>query len=132
MKGSLLWNENTKVFDDLDQPNGKTITAAQQTVDALGADRYGMALAGMRTENPNVKLVAISRGDGWTLDSTSSLATVSDRSYPFSRSVWIYINRGPGEAIDPKVKEFLRYILSRNGQDDVDPRGGSTCPLHRP
>jgi phosphate transport system substrate-binding protein len=33
--------------------------------------------------------------------------------------VWLYINRAPGQTVDPKVREFLRYILSREGQNAV-------------
>jgi phosphate transport system substrate-binding protein len=39
-----------------------------------------------------------------------------DRTYPLTRSVYIYLNRQPGMPLDPKVREFLRYVLSREGQ----------------
>ena len=122
LKGSLLWNENTRVFDDVDLPGGKTLTAAQQVVNALGKDRYGMALAGVGTEGPDVKLIAIARSDSgpWI---APTRGTVLDRTYPLARSVWIYINRKPGEPIDPKVREFLRYILSKQGQAEVAGEG---------
>ncbi len=122
MKGSLLWNENTRVFDDLEKSGQPTITAAQQIVDALARDRYGMALAGVGTPNPEVKLLAIARGDGgpWIEPTRENIL---NRTYPFARSVWIYVNRGPGRPLDSKVREFLRYILSREGQQDVAKEG---------
>lgn len=33
--------------------------------------------------------------------------------------VFFYVNRDPKKPIDPKVKEFIRYILSREGQEQV-------------
>jgi phosphate transport system substrate-binding protein len=33
--------------------------------------------------------------------------------------VFLFINRPPNQAVDPKVKEFLRYVLSREGQEAV-------------
>jgi len=45
-----------------------------------------------------------------------------------SRSVWIYINRSPEQALDPKTREFMRYILSRQGQEAVA-REGEYLPL---
>lgn len=122
MKGSLLWNERTRLFDDLDLPGGKTRTAGQQIVDALAADRFGIALAGVGTVNAEVKLLGLARtGSGpWV---APSLVTIGDRSYPLARSVWIYLNRAPGAALEPKVREFLRYILSREGQQDVADEG---------
>ncbi|MEO6874544.1 MAG: substrate-binding domain-containing protein [Opitutaceae bacterium] len=118
MKGSLLWNDEAKVFDDADLPGGKTLTSQQQIVDAVGADRDGIGLAGAGTRNPQAKLIAIApRAGGPFLAPTPE--SVADRTYPLVRSVWIYVNHAPGQPIAPKVKEFLRYILSREGQADV-------------
>jgi phosphate transport system substrate-binding protein len=43
--------------------------------------------------------------------------TVAARTYPLARLVTVALDREPGKPIDPKVKEFLRYILSREGQE---------------
>jgi phosphate transport system substrate-binding protein len=45
--------------------------------------------------------------------------TVANRTYPLVRDAFVYINRAPGRPIDPKVKEFLRFILSREGQQII-------------
>jgi phosphate transport system substrate-binding protein len=56
------------------------------------------------------------------------------RTYPLSRPVYIYFSPDtPGgepadPKVDPKVREFLRYILSREGQQDVA-REGDYLPL---
>ena len=42
--------------------------------------------------------------------------------------MFFYVNRKPGTPLDPKVKEFLRYILSREGQDAVQ-QDGKYLPL---
>jgi len=44
-------------------------------------------------------------------------------AYPLSRFIYIYINRPANARIDPKVKEFLEYILSREGQQAVVKEG---------
>ncbi len=54
--------------------------------------------------------------------------TFQDRSYPMVRNIYIYLNRKPGTAVDPKLREFLRYILSREGQEIVD-KNASYLPL---
>ena len=38
------------------------------------------------------------------------------------------LNRQPGQAIEPKVKEFLRYVLSSNDQAAIA-RDGHYIPL---
>ncbi len=40
--------------------------------------------------------------------------------YPLTRFVYIYLNRPPGQSLDPKVKEFLKYVLSLDGQRAVE------------
>jgi len=39
-----------------------------------------------------------------------------------------YLNREPGRPIDPKLREYLRYTLSREGQEAVV-RDGKFLPL---
>jgi phosphate transport system substrate-binding protein len=42
--------------------------------------------------------------------------------------VYYYAVREPGKTLDPLVKEFLRYVLSREGQEAVQ-RDGKYLPL---
>ena len=46
------------------------------------------------------------------------------RTYPLVRSIYIYLNRKPGTALEPRLREFLRFVLSRDGQDIVAQDGG--------
>jgi phosphate transport system substrate-binding protein len=57
-----------------------------------------------------------------------SKETFQDRSYPMVRSIYIYLNRKPGTSVEPRLREFLRYILSREGQETVA-KNGSYLPL---
>src|SRR5215472_14026575 len=57
-----------------------------------------------------------------------TIDNVQNRSYPLSREVYLYTNREAGRPLDPKVKEFLRYILSQEGQEAVM-RDGKYLPI---
>jgi phosphate transport system substrate-binding protein len=57
-----------------------------------------------------------------------TLSSVQDRSYPLAREVYYYAARAPGKALDPLVKEYLRYVLSREGQEAIQ-RDGKYLPL---
>jgi hypothetical protein len=41
---------------------------------------------------------------------------VAAATYPLSRLVFLNLNRAPGKPLNPALQEFLRFILSREGQ----------------
>ena len=57
-----------------------------------------------------------------------TLETVRDRTYPLINEVYFFANKAPGKALDPKVEEFLRFVLSQEGQTEVE-REGRYTPL---
>src|SRR5438445_11558198 len=57
-----------------------------------------------------------------------TVENVYSHAYPLSRFVYIFVNRPPGKALEPKVKEFLQLVLSCEGQDVVA-REGVYIPL---
>jgi phosphate transport system substrate-binding protein len=121
MRGSLLWNDKLKHYDDITKPDGTTYEAQQQIVDALAADPQGIALSGAGVHNANVKLLEVSAGDDGPFVAATP-QTVEARTYPLARSVWIYTNQ-PAEPLNPRVREFLRFIFSREGQELVQQEG---------
>ena len=44
---------------------------------------------------------------------------VAAATYPLSRLVFFNTNKAPGKPLDPALEEFLRFILSREGQQIV-------------
>ena len=41
------------------------------------------------------------------------------KKYPLSRELYIYLAKAPGKALDPLTREFLKYVLSKEGQEVV-------------
>ena len=39
--------------------------------------------------------------------------------YPLSRFLYLSVNYKPGDKLDPLRREFLRYVFSKQGQEDV-------------
>jgi len=39
-----------------------------------------------------------------------TLANIQNRSYPFKRDAYIYIDRRPGKPMDDRARGFMRYI----------------------
>src|SRR5712691_1305686 len=125
--GSTKWNPDLREFGNLEQPDGTEIPAGARITEALARDRYGIAVSGFRYRNPMVKTLAVAATDGGPYVAGTK-ETVANRSYPLTRSLVIYVNRNPVKGLDPTVKEFLRYVLSRDGQEAVS-RDGDYLPL---
>jgi phosphate transport system substrate-binding protein len=122
LSGSYKWNRDLTAFRDEQLADGKTVDAASHILAALAADRYGIACAKVRYVTPGVKTLALGSGDGAYFAPTRQ--TVQKRTYPITRSVSVYLNRDPAQPVNPAVKEFLCYILSREGQREVEREGG--------
>ena len=121
--GSRKMNwENLREFKDLRRPDGSIHSAAEQSLDVLREDRFGLAVSSLRFASPEEKAVALAAGqDGPYFQATRE--TLVARQYPLARATYVFINRPPGNALEPKVREFLRYIFSREGQADVAVEG---------
>jgi phosphate transport system substrate-binding protein len=91
-------------------------------LDDLAKDPDGIAFTGLQFANPGVKYLAIAENEGGPYIQPS-LLTTANRTYPMVRSIYILLNRKPGEPVDPRLHEFLKYVLSREGQQDVMTEG---------
>jgi phosphate transport system substrate-binding protein len=82
----------------------------------------GLTYALLANVTPNVKVVPLSEKDGGPYFAPS-VQNVYTHAYPLSRYVYIFVNRPPGKPLEPKVKEFLRAVLSKQGQQVVADEG---------
>ena len=129
LEGSHKWNCDLKEFARITKPDGSVYDSGQQILDALATDRYGIGVSNLRYVNPQVKPLALALRDGGPYYAATK-ENLIERKYPLTRVIPAFINRAPGKPVDPKVKEFLRYILSREGQEDIV-RDGGYLPLSR-
>lgn len=60
---------------------------------------------------------------GSTIPVTPSRESFQQRTYPLARQIYIYLDRAPGTAVEPRLREFLRYALSAEGQAVVSEAG---------
>jgi len=123
MGGSQKWAGNLKEFGNLREADGSVTEAGQRIVDALAHDRYGIAISHMAYRTPQVKPLALAVNEGGAYYEPTR-ETVQSREYPLTRTVSVYANRAPQQPLDPKVREFLRYVLGSEGQDDVSRDAG--------
>jgi phosphate transport system substrate-binding protein len=87
-------------------------------VQGVTEDLYGIGYSGIGYRTSGVKPVKLSAKPGGTAYSTDP-ANVYAGNYPLSRFLYIYVNKAPNKPFDPIVREFLRYVLSQEGQQIV-------------
>jgi len=87
-------------------------------VQGVTNDQYGMGYSGIGYKTSGVKAVALAEKEGAAFSSGSYDDVVSG-AYPLARYLYIYVNRAPGKPLDPLVHQFLKLVLSREGQEVV-------------
>lgn len=110
--------DRIREFKDAERMHGSTENASQQILRALARDRYGLAVATLGYPNRSLKTLALSSTSaGPFYEATRQ--TLVERKYPLTRSIFVYFNRAPGKPVDAKLAEFLRFILSDDGQEII-------------
>jgi phosphate transport system substrate-binding protein len=135
--GSDKWNEKLRIYanyaskDSGGEGSNMGFGRLKRGLNAdLVKDRYGIAyIASPVGANlpPQLKLLEVAEKPGgpyyaYTLDNLRS------RKYPLYDEMYAYANVDADGRTDPKVREFLRFVLSREGQDAVM-RDGKYLPL---
>lgn len=108
------WNwDIVREFKDKRRGDGSVYPAGQQIVDALKRDPGGLAISTLGYVSPEIKALPLA-SSGLAIPPTPEAVIASN--YPLARGVYIYINRAKDKPVDPKVGEFLRFVLSAEGQ----------------
>jgi phosphate transport system substrate-binding protein len=94
----------------------------------LAADPAGVGVAAIGLENAQIKQLAIVDGKTGAI-TTGTRAQIADGSYAYARYLYFYVRREPGKAIDPLVREYLRFVLSRQGQTLIASQPKGYMPL---
>ena len=126
LKGSDKWNERIRTYGNYKKDNGEFYIQSDQMAEALGQDKYGIAFIRFRGDRAGMKRLAVAAADGTFVE--HSIENVQNRTYPLGGQVYFYATVKPGTAMDPIVKEFLRFVLSQEGQAEVQ-RDGKYLPL---
>jgi len=87
-------------------------------VQGVTEDLQGIGYSGIGYRTSGVKTLQIAAKEGGTYFGTDA-ETVLGGKYPLSRFLFVYVNKAPNKPLDPLVREFLRFVLSRSGQEDV-------------
>jgi phosphate transport system substrate-binding protein len=110
------WNCHLREYSNASGP--PAIDAGELILRDLAKDPVGIGISNIHYATQDVKVMPLS-----TMASEPSVAptreNIESRRYPLSRAVYIVFDRSAQHLPNPIVLEFLRYILSSQGQADV-------------
>jgi phosphate transport system substrate-binding protein len=95
-----------------EQPGSSTV------VQAVASDKFAIGYSGIGYKTADVRAVPIAAKPGEKCFEAEA-ATAYAGDYPISRFLYIYLNRNPNQAMDPVRAEFIKYVLSKQGQEAV-------------
>ncbi|OGW02172.1 MAG: phosphate-binding protein [Nitrospinae bacterium RIFCSPLOWO2_02_FULL_39_110] len=97
-------------------------------VQGVTEDRYGIGYSGIGYITSGVHALPLSLKEGETFKETT-MENVISGSYPLARFLYLYINKSPNKPLDPLIREFCKYIFSREGQEVVIKDGYMPIPV---
>jgi phosphate transport system substrate-binding protein len=87
-------------------------------VQGVTVDRYGIGYSGIGYATAGVRAVPIAEKEGG-----ACVEAMADNAYagtyPLARFLYVYINKPPGKALDPLTQEFVKLMVSKEGQEVV-------------
>ena len=84
-------------------------------VQGVTEDRVGMGYSGIGYKTSGVRALPLaSKQGGAFVEPTFDNA--AQGKYPLARFLYVYVNKAPNQALPPLIKEFLKYVYSKEGQ----------------
>lgn len=84
-------------------------------VQGIEKDRYGIGYSGIGYATSGVRAVPLASADGQPAVSATS-ENAANGSYPLARFLHIYVNKAPGKKLDRLTSEYLKFVVSAQGQ----------------
>ncbi len=87
-------------------------------VQSISSDRFAIGYSGVGYKTADVRMVPLSSKDGGScFEPSADTAYAGD--YPITRFLYVYMNAKPGATPEPARAEFVKFVLSKQGQMGV-------------
>ena len=98
--------------------NVKEQPGSASVVQGVTEDKYAIGYSGVGYKTSGVRIVPLAKEEGGKFYD-GDYDNVLSGKYPLSRFLYIYVNKKPNNSLDPLLNEFLKFILSYEGQQIV-------------
>lgn len=107
-----------------EQPGSASVVQSVSTaINAIGYSGIGYVTSG-------VKAVPLANKEGQDFVAATADNAVAGK-YPLSRFLWVYVNKAPNKPLNPLEAEFVKLMLSKQGQEVVVKDGYIPMPAAR-
>lgn len=99
------------------RPTAMELLGSSSVVQGVATDIFGIGYSGIGYRTSGVKVLAL----GHTLETAfaPTYENCLSLDYPLARFLYVYVNKPPNRPLDPLTYEFIRFVLSRQGQEIV-------------
>ncbi len=104
--------------------------SSEAVVQHVDGDKFAIGYSGIAFKTDGVRAIHLSVNPGGQLSvnpggqcHNATLEETIGGKYPIARYLYVYLNKRPDEHLDPLRGEFIKYILSRDGQALVEQEG---------
>jgi phosphate transport system substrate-binding protein len=87
-------------------------------VQSVSSSVNGIGYSGIGYKTSGVRALPLTKKPGGKYIEATPVNAVSGK-YPLSRFLYVYVNKHPNKELAPLVKEFIKLVLSRQGQEVV-------------
>ena len=122
LSGTYEFFRNTVLYNGEYKESVKQQPGSAEVVRNVANDKFAIGYSGLGYKTEGVRTVPLAAFYGAQCYDTTAEATYSGK-YPVARYLYIYLNKAPGEPLDLLRAEFIKYILSKDGQTLTE-RGG--------
>lgn len=96
-------------------------------VNGVAADRAGIGYSGIGYRTSEVRAIPLAKNDHAPMVGPT-FANAMKGDYPLGRTLYVYVAKKPGEPMPKLIEEFLKFVLSKEGQEIVVKDGYGPLP----
>jgi len=127
--GTYGYFKNLALFKGDYKSSVKEQPGSSSVVQGVASDKFGIGYSGIGYKTADVIAVPLAeREDSKMVSATPDNAYTGE--YPLSRFLYLNVNSKPNQELDPLRREFIKYIFSQQGQQDVVKDGYFPVPAN--
>lgn len=98
------------------KPGVREHAGAATVVLSINRDSVGIGYSGLGLQTSTVRVVPIAEKEGMPFVFPSR-ETLEDQTYPLGHEIYLYLDKSPKSVVPEAVQEFLRFLMTREGEE---------------